>query len=276
MQFLRKGFSQLQLVMVQRSPPSQKPELVSTIGSSNLLISKRGLDTLYKSESCEDCAGSYKISPVREDIKKMEEPDRLINKDPCWQALRRTEYKCRTDPEFLLDTFIDASKKCLGNPCAWDAPRLDLTHYKPSDKLKRKYPRTWNNCVVKQRKAKLQCVSEPVTHERRKFERTQKISACEKPPCALGSPHLKLQVCKRPEKKLCPRLTMPFCKSGAVPPTCKKGARGPKKCHKRLTKYPAFSECLIDPLPITPPIECNCYKTPPMCKVWEYFRNKKS
>ncbi|XP_064552206.1 uncharacterized protein LOC135437997 [Drosophila montana] len=276
MQFLRKGFCQLQMVMVQRSPPSQIPETVSSIGSSNILISKRGLDTLYQSETCEDCAESYKTSPVREDIKKIEEPDRFANKDPCWQSLRRTEYKCRTDPEFLVDTFIDARKKCLGNLCAWDAPRLDLTHYKPSDKLMRKYPRTWNKCVMKQRKVKLQCVSEPATPERRTIDRTRKTSSCEKPPCAPGSPQLNLRTCKTKKKTSCPRVTMPFCKTSAVPPTCKAGARGPKKCRKRLTKYPAFSECLIDPLLIPLPIECNCSKTPPMCKVWEYYRNKKS
>ncbi|XP_030563274.1 uncharacterized protein LOC115764413 [Drosophila novamexicana] len=276
MRSLRKNFSQLPMAVIQRCPHSQSPGLLSAIGSSNVLSSNRCLDTLYGAESCEDCAESYRISPARTDLKKMEKPDPFKNKDPCWQSLRRTEYKCRTDPEFLLDAFIDAKKKCLQDPCAWDVPRADLTYYRPSDKLKRKYPRTWIKCVVKRRKVKMQCAWKPVPHERRKFQRIHKTSTCEADACALGAPHLKLQICRPPEKTTCPRLTMPFCKTSVVPPKCKTSGRKPSKCRKRLTKYPAFSECLIDPLPTAPPVECKCLKTPSMCSIWEYFRNKKS
>lgn len=275
MQSLRKNLPVAMKQLCCHHP--QSSVFLAVVGCSDAMHSKRSIDTLYGAETCEDCVESYRMPFAKKGLKKMKKPDPFKNKDPCWQSLRRTEYKCRTDPEFMLDAFIDAKKKCLGDPCAWDVPRADLTHYRPSDKLRRKYPRTWIKCVLKRRKIKMQCSWKPVRHERRKFKKMSKKSQCDQAPCALGAIDLKLSSCARkPKKSKCPKITMPFCKPCRNPPRCIKGGRRPSYCRKRLTKYPAFSECLMDPLPTAPPVECNCLKTPMMCQVWEYFRNRKS
>ncbi|XP_034475701.1 uncharacterized protein LOC117782774 [Drosophila innubila] len=277
MQSLKKNISHLSLAMKQLYYHPQHRGLLAVSGRSQV-PHKRCMDTLYGAESCEDCAESYQMPSARPDLKPMEQPDPFKAKDPCWQSLRRTEYKCRTDPEFLLESFIDARKKCLADPCAWDVPRADLTHYKPSDKLKRKYQRTWIKCVVKRRKVKMQCFCKPVMHKRRKFKPMKNpTGSAATEMFTMGTPDLGLAKCSKKKKKTpCPRVGMPFCKPARFPPSCKESARKPSNCRKRLTKYPAFSECLIDPLPDAPPIECNCLKTPMMCQVWEYYRNRKS
>lgn len=278
MQALRKKLTQLALAQLCQHNPNSG--LVAMVNRSSNVQQKRrmSMDTLYGAESCEDCVESYRMPAAREDLKKIEAPDPFKAKDPCWQSLRRTEYKCRTDPEFMLPSFIDASKKCLSDPCAWDVPRADLIHYRPSDKLKRKYQRTWIKCVVKKRKVKMHCACIPVRTKKRTFKKKSKISKCEVSSCTLGVSDASLADCQaiKPVKTTCPKINMPGCKPGRLPPACRRGHRAPSKCRKRLTKYPAFSECLIDPLPTAPPVECNCLKTPSMCSVWEYFRNKKS
>ncbi|EDW00802.1 GH20818 [Drosophila grimshawi] len=177
----------------------------------------------------------------------------------------------------MLDAFIDWKTRCLKDPCSFDVPRADLIHYKPTDKLRRKYRRTWCKFVLKRQAIKMKCMHKPVTFKRRKPRRFTVVkSSCQRKevdPCA---PKLNLRTCKPMKKTLCPRLTMPHCKPSVVPPSCKRGGRKRSKCRKRLTKYPAFSECLIDPLPSAPRVECNCLLTPSMCSVWEYYRNKKS
>ncbi|XP_023163105.1 uncharacterized protein LOC111594156 [Drosophila hydei] len=273
MQSVRNNYARMSLAVLQKCGKQYNQQV---FGSTRL--SKRCLDTLYGAESCEECVESYRIAPAREDLKKLEKTDPFLSKDPCWQSLRRTEYKCRTDPEFMVDTFVDARKKCLQDPCAWDVPRADLKHYRPSDKLLRKYPRTWIKCVLKRRKVKMLCSWKPVPTKRREKKDipSRQNSMCQRNPCTLGAPDLTLAHCSTAKKTTCPRVTMPFCKPSRVPPSCSVGFRKPKDCRKRLTKYPAFSECLMDPLPTAPPIECNCLKTPSMCSVWEYYRNKKS
>ncbi|KAM8713385.1 hypothetical protein ACLKA7_013664 [Drosophila subpalustris] len=280
MQSLKKNISHLSLAMKQlyHCHPQHRGLLAAT-GRSQVVNHKRCMDTLYGAESCEDCAESYQMPVARADLKPMEAPDPFKSKDPCWQSLRRTEYKCRTDPEFLLESFIDARKKCLADPCAWDVPRADLTHYRPSDKLKRKYQRTWIKCVVKRRKLKMECFCKPVMHKRRKFTPMKNPTgraAVEM--FTMGTPDLGLAKCgkSKPRKTACPKVGMPGCKAARSPPSCRESGRKPSNCRKRMTKYPAFSECLIDPLPDSPPIECNCLKTPMMCQVWEYYRNRKS
>lgn len=244
----------------------------------------RNFDALYGDESCEDCIESYYIPGPREDLKKLEEPDRTKTKNPCWQSMRRTEYKCRTDPEFLMENFINYKKKCLQDDCAWFSPRLDLVHYRPSDKLKRKYHRTWIKCVVKKRRVKMVCHCEPVKYQPRSIPPcnggvigAKKVPCPESLPCVLGAPDLELDPCKKPsaDQLACPKMTMPCCKAAKKPPICK-NPRPKVECRKRLTKYPSFSECLIDPLPDSPPVECKCLNKPMMCEVWEYWRKRKA
>ncbi|XP_030388209.1 uncharacterized protein LOC115634539 [Scaptodrosophila lebanonensis] len=237
----------------------------------------RLLDTLYGTESCEECVEAYVLPTLKKGLKKREKPDTSKVPEPCWQALRRTEYKCRTDPEFNLSAWLDTRKECIEDDCATEVPRSDLTKYRPGDKLNRKYQRTWVECVLKRRKMRAKCVFKPPSMERRK-RKTPKKGSCDVGTCTLGAPKLALAHCTDFSKdKKCPRQTSPGCGAARIPGKCRRGdGRAPKDCRKRLTKYPSFSECLMDPLPDAPPTECNCLQKPSMCSVWEYFRNKKS
>ncbi|XP_033246867.1 uncharacterized protein LOC117187963 [Drosophila miranda] len=236
----------------------------------------RKLDTLYGGEGCEDCVDSYPVLSVRKDLKRMEPPDTARVPEACWQSLRRTEYKCRTDPEFTVDSFITERMKCLADRCAFAFPRRDLKYYRPGDKLRRKYQRTWVECVLKRRKRKAKCILKPINIKRRMRRKPKSSTVCKMVPCNAGAPKLDLMTCTKSMGGPCPKITMPFCKAVHGSTRCKIGARGPGNCRKRLTKYPSFSECLIDPLPEAPPTECNCLQRPSMCSVWEYYRNRKS
>lgn len=234
------------------------------------------VDLLYSDETCEDCVMAYPMPKLRKGLKKRKKPNLLVyDKVPCWQALRRTEFKCRTDPEFDIPAFIDRKKECLEDPCAMEAPPIDLLKYRPSDKLRREYQRTWVECVLKRRARKAKCVFKAPAIKRRQRAK-RRDSTCDTS-CVLGAPALGLGACsfKPVSEKGCLRVTMPGCKDARVPGKCQRG-RTPSACRKRLTKYPSFSECLIDPLPEMRPAECGCLRTPMMCEVWEYFRNKRS
>ncbi|BFG06016.1 uncharacterized protein DMAD_04616 [Drosophila madeirensis] len=261
---LRKAPSVLQVLCM----PSQSL-LYPTVGAT------RSMDTLYGGDSCEDCVDSYPVLKVRKDLKRMKAPDTTRMPDACWQSLRRTEFKCRTDPEFSVGSFITERKKCLADPCALDYPATDLKYYRPGDKLKRKYQRTWVECVVKRRKRKAKCYYKPLKFRRRQRKQPKSRTVCKMVPCNAGAPKLNLMGCTKSMGGPCPKITMPYCKEVYSSTRCKVGTRKPGQCRKRLTKYPSFSECLIDPLPEAPPIECKCLERPSMCSVWEYYRHRK-
>ncbi|EDW74709.1 uncharacterized protein Dwil_GK15755 [Drosophila willistoni] len=232
---------------------------------------------LYQLETCEDCIDGYPMPKVRKDLKRMDVPDNTKVLRACWHGVRRTEFKCRSDPEFSVNAFIAHNKACAKGKCPTAMPLADLTHYRPSDKLNRKYPRTWVECVPKRRKVKATCAFKPIpTHRRKRQSAQKKVSACDRSPCTLGVASMELSKCIVPKNLPCPRFKLPFCKSVRNPPKCSKADIPRPVCQRRLTKYPSFSECLIDPLPDIKPSECNCLKTPSMCSVWEYYRNKKS
>ncbi|KAH8282241.1 hypothetical protein KR054_006338 [Drosophila jambulina] len=216
---------------------------------------------------------NYPHLPQRDDLKPMKAPDRTKVYDACWQTMRRTEYKCRSDIEFNLPSFIAERKKCLEDPCAGDVQAWDLTHYKPQDMLNRKYPRTWSECKVKCRKRKMQCVSLPPDPPRRK--RTVMKSPCPEDLCVLGRLDLELtEPCDLMKPTLCPRYKMPnCCVEPRDPPKCKRPFMG-FRCQKRKTKYPSFSECCHEPLPGAPPVECNCLLKPSMCEIWRHYQKK--
>ncbi|XP_016981665.1 uncharacterized protein LOC108046478 [Drosophila rhopaloa] len=208
----------------------------------------------------------------RKDLKRMEPKDKTKVYDACWQSTRRTEYKCRSDPEFNVPAFIDARKHCLADPCANDVLAIDITHYKPSDMGKRKYPRTWYECVVKRRKLKQHCVPTPPPIPRRK--RKDLAAHCPVNMCVLGKLDLNLtEPCKLMKPSKCPRFKMPNCCVAARdPPKCRRPFR---RCGTRpKTKYPSFSECKKDPFPDARPIECNCLLRPAICEMWRYYRRR--
>ncbi|EDV57967.1 uncharacterized protein LOC6542739 [Drosophila erecta] len=215
---------------------------------------------------------SHYTAPIlpRKDLKPMEKVDRSKVYDACWQTTRRTEYKCRSDPEFQMPAFIDSRKNCLED-CATDMLAIDLTHYKPSDMGKRKYPRTWFECVVKRRKRKAHCVPIPPPMPRRKRKSIK--AKCPEDLCVLGKLELNLiKPCIKPPFK-CPRFKMPNCCVAARnPPKCRRPFR---RCGTRpKTKYPSFSECRRDPFPDARPIECNCLLKPAICDMWRHYRRR--
>ncbi|XP_016970208.1 uncharacterized protein LOC108038023 [Drosophila rhopaloa] len=230
----------------------------------------RGMETLF--DPYED--GMPRMPGQRTDLKKNEPKDRtkVPLKDICWIAMRRSEFKCRSDPEFNVPAFIDAQNKCIGDPCATSYPPTDLTLYKPSDKLARRYQRTWCECELKERKRKAVCRCRPVNFLRR-ARRTPPLKASKV--CPDGSESLGLGQCRpKKEEGSCPRFKLPFCKE-ASSVGCRPG-RPHSGCIRRRTKYPSYSECKVDPLPDLPPSHCFCINQPPMCVVWNYYRMKKS
>ncbi|XP_020800570.1 LOW QUALITY PROTEIN: uncharacterized protein LOC110177928 [Drosophila serrata] len=228
----------------------------------------RCMESRRNLSSCGD--GGCKLPAPKKDVQKAGKsgnPDNASEKDHCWTANRRGDRKCRSDIEFKVPiSFYDAQAKC-GDPCAKAFPRRDVKLYKPSDKLKRIYQRTWCECELKQRKRKAVCKSRPIVYERR-------IRTKVKAKCPPGNMELGLGQCHHKASSPCPRVTSPLCKEanilGCFP------ENRPSGCVKRRTKYPSYSECLTDPLPDLPPSECFCLKSPPMCVVWNYFRMKKS
>lgn len=230
---------------------------------------------LLTSSRCYIHSDSYPKMPARKDLKRLVPPDKSKVYDACWQSMRRTEYKCRSDPEFNVPAFIESRKSCLAGPCADDVLALDLTHYRPSDMRKRRYPRTWYECVVKRRKRKAHCIHKAPNPPRRK-RKTRKLSPCAQKGCVLGGLDLKLRKpCKPIRPTKCPRFKMPnCCKEPRNPPKCVRPFRA-GLCHRRKTKYPSFSECRHDPIPDVRPIECNCLSKPSICEMWEYYRRRK-
>ncbi|KAH8345131.1 hypothetical protein KR059_006371 [Drosophila kikkawai] len=227
----------------------------------------------FRTLLCQRDMGSYPSLPARKDLKKMKVPDPAKMYDSCWQAMRRTEFKCRSDPEFNMPSFIDSRKACLNDPCATEIQGMDVTHYKPQDMFRRKYSRTWNECVVKRRKCKVQCV--PVEPKiPRRSRKVHKKNACTENLCVLGKQDIKLKSCKLMKPSLCPRFKMPnCCVDVRDPPKCTPGKRG-GRCKKRNTKYPSYSECRQEPVPHVPPVECKCTVTPSICEMWRFYRTK--
>lgn len=230
----------------------------------------RGMETLY--DPYED--GVPQMPGQRKDLKKNKPVDKtkVPLKDICWIAMRRSEYKCRSDPEFNVPAFIDSRKRCLGDPCGNSYPPTDLTLYKPSDKLSKKYQRTWCECELEERKRKAVCRCRPPNFLRRP-RRTPPLQ--ESKVCPDGNESLGLGLCRPPPvASSCPRFKLPFCKQ-ASSVGCRPG-RPHAGCVRRRTKYPSFSECKTHPLPDVPPTQCFCINQPPMCVVWNYYRMKKS
>lgn len=211
---------------------------------------------------------------ARTDLEKMKRPD-ATKRDPadiCWMAMRRTEFKCRSDPEFSVHSFINTNKTCLADPCFDRFPAADSMYYRPTDKLNREYQRTWKECILKTPKRKLVCTQRPVEFKRRP-RKTMTVGNCT--PSEKGSRSLGLAACKKEMKSSCPKFKLPFCKP-ARSGKCDAG-RSLLPCIRRRTKYPSYSECDKAEIPHMPPVECFCIRPQPsMCAVWNHFRMKKS
>ncbi|XP_016956529.1 uncharacterized protein LOC108028997 [Drosophila biarmipes] len=226
----------------------------------------------FSSEGSLHSDDGYPKFTKRKDLKPMEKKDRSKVYDACWQSMRRTEYKCRSDPEFNVHAFVDARKQCLADPCATEMLPMDITHYKPQDMAKRRYPRTWFECIVKRRKRKAHCV--PIAPPMPRRKRKSSKAKCPEDLCVLGKLELHLtEPCTLMKVTKCPRFKMPNCCVAARnPPKCRRPFR---RCgSRRKTKYPSFSECKRDPFPDARPIECNCLLKPAICEMWRHYRRR--
>nr|XP_016928099.1 uncharacterized protein LOC108008712 [Drosophila suzukii] len=184
----------------------------------------------------------------------------------CYMAIRRSENRCN-QPRLKLPR-----AECLDDPCGDQELPMDLDHYTPSDKKKRKYQRTWCECYLIP-KAAVQAKKKYPNRPRRKFDcPTVSQVECRDEDMFAESARTK------PEKLIevnrigdwpCCKIPSPGCPEARKPPSCDVG-RIPSCCKKRRTQYPSFSECkkeLLDPI-----MPCECEKKVNLCDVWAYWR----
>ncbi|XP_020800521.1 uncharacterized protein LOC110177891 [Drosophila serrata] len=152
-----------------------------------------------------------------------------------------------------------------------DVPvRLDIAHYRITDKQARAYQVTWTECPRLVIKPKKVCIHQK--HPRPKPCRRKRKSqaATARPKVPMVNP----MKCKEPQAAgSCPRWTLPCCKPGRFPPSCAL-TRRVTKCTKRRAPYPSFSECKKEELTVAPPTECRCLATPMACEVWAEIRRR--
>ncbi|XP_017024449.1 uncharacterized protein [Drosophila kikkawai] len=185
--------------------------------------------------------------------------------EPCYKALIRSENRCN-QPRLKL-----MIEECLDDPCGMEELPMDLDHYTPSDKKKRKYQRTWCECYVLPNKFVQMKKCYP-NRPRRKLARSRTKVDC------VEATNVKAAGRRKPEKLVdikrsewpCCKIVAPGCKPARADPSCKQ-IFPPSCCKKRRTQYPSFSECkpvgLLDPIP-----PCECEKTANLCDVWAYWR----
>ncbi|XP_054740599.1 uncharacterized protein LOC129246089 [Anastrepha obliqua] len=149
--------------------------------------------------------------------------------------------------------------ECCLDPCPDIMPRFDDLYYKPSDKAKRKYTQTWNECPdIKIAPKKICCfqkVKLPPMEKRKKTD-------CPKTACA----HITKEdprSCAKGNKR-CVKIRLPCCLRARDPPKCSVN-KSPANCRKICTPYPAFSECKKPKARLIRPIECTCLYVGPIC-----------
>ncbi|EDW10141.1 uncharacterized protein LOC6580359 [Drosophila mojavensis] len=148
--------------------------------------------------------------------------------------------------------------------CAMDL-RYDMKYYSISDKLKRKYQVTWNECPRLLIKPKKVCLYEKM--KRPKIERRPRGAMTggtpQKPPETLDK-----------AKSACVYIKSVCCKTGRRPPKCKAAFPSLGNCEKRKTPYPSYSECIRDPAIPLPPVECGCLNKVFTCDAWAVLRRR--
>lgn len=153
-------------------------------------------------------------------------------------------------------------KDCTSDVCVLDL-RYDMKYYRISDKKKRKYQVTWNECPRILIKPKKVCVQEGM--KRPEIKRRKRVPADSiKPPA---------QSCTAESANKCVYVINPCCKVGRRPAKCE-AAFLKKDCVKRKAPYPSFSECDKEPYNEVPPVECACLVTPALCDAWAVLRRR--
>ncbi|XP_070134908.1 uncharacterized protein [Drosophila bipectinata] len=199
----------------------------------------------FKGTICQQGQGKKKKEPKEKPKKKLITPDQLKMQSMWYVPGCEYEKKC----------YVPA--------------RLDIKHYRVSNKEEREYQVTWNECprlLIKPRKV---CI----------YQRSSKPKRCRrkrKVPAATARPSLPMlnpMECKKAEKLECPRWVLPCCKPVRNPPSCKLN-RTISKCKKIKAPYPSFSECKKEALNESPPVECQCLRIPMACEMWAELRRR--
>ncbi|XP_062129792.1 uncharacterized protein LOC133841381 [Drosophila sulfurigaster albostrigata] len=155
---------------------------------------------------------------------------------------------------------------CEPELCKMDL-RYDMKYYRITDKRKRKYQVTWNECPRLLIKPKKVCLYEklkrPKIVRRKRKAHSGGGSAAEVKTCA-----------KEKSRSTCVYIKAPCCKVGRKPPKCRSAFKSLGGCTKRKAPYPSFSECKKDPPLEVPPTECKCLLTPATCDAWAELRRR--
>lgn len=191
--------------------------------------------------------------------------NKILKEYPCNVAQEQFEHKTpQAKPDFKSMWTVDG---CDTELCILPL-RYDMKYYRISDKQKRDYQVTWNECPRLLIKPKKVCIREGM--KRPEIKRRQRPPAVEgqvaKPPdpadCGKGA-----------SKTKCVYVVNPCCKVGRRPATCEV-ARYKTDCTKRKAPYPSFSECDKEPLNEAPNIECKCLDLPALCDAWIVLRRR--
>lgn len=176
------------------------------------------------------------------------------------KKLKEKKDSGKCDKKEKQSTSMWLNPECCLDICKDVLPRFDDLYYKPSDKAKRKYTRTWNECPDLKIAPRKICCFENISLppiERRKLGDRTKVA------CPAVSPE-EIAKCTLKSKALCIKIRLPRCGMVRDPPKCF-AIKKSSKCRKICTPYPAFSECKRPKQKPRPPVECNCLVVGPLC-----------
>lgn len=176
-------------------------------------------------------------------------------KKPSFQSMWKTNVVRDDTVNSLYDYPPECCPRC-------DSDRFDLLYYRPSNKC-RSYQRTWWECVPCVIPKVICCSANalPPEYEKRNSPRLS--------PCLLGKGNQRK--CSPRKDTACPRIAIPFCRSGRDPPFCDI-VRRKSDCEKIKCPFPSYSECdreLPACIPQRPP-ECRCNRPESVCIALRY------
>ncbi|XP_037956387.1 uncharacterized protein LOC119686012 [Teleopsis dalmanni] len=201
----------------------------------------------------------------RKDCGKFREPKchpKTLKESKCAKDKAKREALAKKDALGFPYYHLIYNPICCNEICPEPFPRFDDLYYVESDKLKRKYPRTWKECLNYPEKRRPVC-------DWRKAKAIPYDKRVRKPhgePCDCGI------VIEKAEK--CKKIVSKGCKPVKDPPSCAL-ARKPTDCKKICTQYPSFSECQKPPFKKARIVECDCLKSQSLCTLFRLLKNKK-
>uniref|UniRef100_A0A1B0AAZ4 Uncharacterized protein n=1 Tax=Glossina pallidipes TaxID=7398 RepID=A0A1B0AAZ4_GLOPL len=159
--------------------------------------------------------------------------------------------------------------------------RHDMEYYHSSDKLKRKYQQTWDECGAIKRKRKICCFDDlpeasPACTERRKLKVQSAVPGDDgkfKIDYELLKKCMNKSIKKIPKEiPRCLKIRLACCQPVAKNLKCK--GKPASKCKKTCTPYPSYSECQRPPTRKRRPVECKCTRMEAGCIVVEFLKRK--